>query len=352
MPIPFDLDFPIFLYTTAKVIFRSKTRLRKNLRPIPFRFDIEEIPEDQLTPAQREYLKPIDAQLAALNYLPLCTFRIRNYGTNLLRRYSNPTDTASCALTIVEVKVNVNGVQGVKNSCSAAFSTRFSEGRRLDTSNAAHKSLFSQPPYRTVQKFPNITNLADLKRKHDKRAAKLGVPSTPPQTVSSVFEEFQAEHERYAGFQLQCGNYRLSPDGTAFLLSDKVYDRGIRNHFLPFGRRILLTHVLFTALLGAFLPLFGILKIAPWIANASHQALFMFFPAAFVAIAACYGVAGALMGYLCDQQKFAWIMLVTYIPAHLAGGWTFGWFPYSTLCFVLCYRVAQAKRRSALILQS
>src|SRR3974377_1366051 len=107
MAIPFDLDLPIFLSTTERILFRSKPRLRQNSRPIPFRFDIEQLSEDQLTPAQREYLKPFDAQLAALSYRPLCTFRAKNYGNNLLRRYSNPLDTASCALTIVEVQIDV-----------------------------------------------------------------------------------------------------------------------------------------------------------------------------------------------------------------------------------------------------
>jgi hypothetical protein len=352
MPIPLDFDLPIFVYATAKVIFGSKARLRKNSRPIPVHFDIEEVPEEQLTPAQREYLKPFDTQLVALNYRPVCTFRIKNFGFNLLRRYSNPVDTASCALTIVEVKVDVNGTQHVKNSCSAAFSTHFLEGKRLDSSNGSLKSLFDQPPYRIFQKFPNVTNLAELKEKHDKRAARLGVPSPPPQNASGIFEEIQVEHERYARYQVECGNYRMSPDGSAYLLTDKVFERGIRNHFLPFGRRISLTYTLFTALVGAFLPLLGILKLAPWIAGSSHQALFLFVEASFVAIAVCYGLAGAIMGFLCDSQKFPWIMLVTYVPAHWIAGWTFGWFPYSTLCFVLCTKVAQARRRRGLVLQT
>lgn len=350
MAVPLDLDLPIFVYTTAKIIFRSKPRLRHNSRPIPFRFDIEHLTEDQLTPAQREYLEPFDAQLAALGYRPVCTFRAKNYGNNLLRRYGNSLDTASCALTIVEVKIDVNGRLHVKNSCSAAFSTRFTDGRRLDTGNAPLKSLFDQPPYRIVQKFPNLTDLAELKRQHDARAATLGIPATPPQTPSSVFEEFQTEHERYSKFQLERGIYRLSPDGHSFLVTDKVFNRGIGNHFLPFGRRISLAHVLFTALLGAFLPLLGILKLAPWVEGSSHQA--MFFPSSVVVIGLCYALAGVLMALFCDSQKFAWMMLVTYVPAHLVAGWTFGWHPYSTLAFLSCYFVAQWRRRSALILES
>ena len=124
MPIPFDLDLPWFLWTTFKVLFNSKDRLRQNTRPIPVRFEYEEVPESSLTPAQREYLKPFDDQLAQLNYRPQCTFRAKNFGTNLLRRYANSSDSATCALTIVEVKANVNGFASVRSACSVEFATR------------------------------------------------------------------------------------------------------------------------------------------------------------------------------------------------------------------------------------
>jgi len=352
VPIPFDIDIFAFAWVTLKVIFGSKARLRRNSRPIPMRFDVGVISEEQLTPAQREYLKPIDAQLLALNYRPLCTFRVTNHGTNLLRRYANPADTASCSLTVVEVKVDVNGVKGVKNSCSVEFGTRFSEGKRLSTRNTPQRSLFDQPPYRIVQECPNTTNLAELKRRHDARVPKIGVPLAPPADAPSVLHEFQAEHERYSKFQLDCGNYRLAPDGASYVLGDRVLDRGIRNHFLPFGRRISLVRLLFSALLGAVLPLFGILRLAPWIAGNPNVHLLGNLPVPYLGIAMCYLLAGVIMGLTCDVQKFTWIMLVTYVPAHLVAGWTFGWFPYSTLAFNACYFTAQAMRRRGLVLQT
>jgi hypothetical protein len=352
MPIPFDFDMVAFAWTTLKVIFGSKARLRKNARPIPMRFEVELIAEDQLTAVQREYLKPIDAQLLALNYRPLCTFRAKNFGANLVRRYANPADPASCALTVVEVKVEVNGVKGVKNSCSAEFATRFSEGKRLSTRNMALKSLFDQPPYRTVQECPNITNLAELKRKHDALARNFGAPCPASQDAASVLEEFQVEHERYSKYQVECGNYRMAPDGNSYLLSDRVYERGIRNHFLPFGKRISLAHVLFSALIGSVLPLFGILKLAPWLARGPYQDIAGILPISCVAIAACYLLAGIIMGLVCDVQKFTWIMIITYLPAHLVAGWSFGLYPYSTIAFLGSYYAAQALRRRSLVLQT
>jgi hypothetical protein len=349
---PFDLDIIIFFLSMWNVVFGSKNRLRQNSRPVPVRFELELLAEEQLSPALRAYLQPMDAQLLAMNYRPLCTFRAKNFGANLLRRYFNPADASSCGLTIVEVKVNVNGIHGVKNSSAADFTARLPENKLLITNNSPSKTIFDQPAYRITQKFPNLTNLSALKQKHDERLKTLGIPGSPPQTTEGVFEEFQAEHDRYSRFQLERGVYRLSADSTFYLATDKVFERGIRNHFLPLGKRVSITQVIFTALVGAFLPLLGILKIAPWIEASSLRGTFPLISIGWLAIAACYVLAGFIMGYFCDTQKFAWIMLVTYVPAHLVAGWTFGWLPYSTLAFNTAYFAGQSRRRRGLVLQT
>lgn len=351
MSVPFDADMLSFLWVNLKVILGSKGHLRQNTRPIPMRFEFEEFSPDRLTGAQLEYLKPIDAQLAALNYFPLCTFRVRNYGTNLLRRYANPADRASCALTIVEVKVNVKSVQSVNNASLVEFTTRFSDGRRLTTRNMAQKSLMDQPPDRIVQDFPNVTNLADLKRKHDARAQDLGVPLSPPQDVDAVFNEVQAEHERFSNYQLERGIYATVPQGGAYVVTDKVLNRGIRNHFLPVGSRMSLTRLIFTALVGAVLPLLGILWLSPLLAPQHPGNPDPWLGSSPLAILGCYTLAGAIIGYAGESQKFNWVFSITYLPAHLVAGWTFGIFPYSTLASLASYFAIQAKRRRQLILQ-
>jgi len=350
--LPIDLDIVIYLWSTLRIVFGSKTRLRKNTRPIPLRYEFQLVAEEQLTLAQKAYLRPIDEQLAAIGYQPTCTYRVRNHGTNLVRRYDDPADPATCTLTIVEVKVNVEGVQGVKNSCSATFTTRLSDGRRFITRNMSLKSLFDRPGYLLEQRLPNVTNLVLLKKKHDQQAPELGAAVPPARDVEGILQEAQAEHERYSKFQLEKGVYQLSADGNTYVVTDKVFNRGIRNHFLPFGKRLSLTQILFSGLLGAVLPLFGILRLAPWLAlNAGLDPIG---GAALrgLAIAACYLLAGAIIGWLCDMQKFTWVMLVAYVPQHLIAGWSYGWFPYATLMFSVCYFVAQARRRKALILQT
>src|SRR5215469_16134973 len=70
------------------------------------------------------------------------------------------------------------------------------------------------------------------------------------------------------------------------------------------------------------------------------------------AIIASYVAAGIVIGYVCEGQKFTWIYIVTYIPAHLVAGWTFGILPYSALAHLMNYYVGQLRRRQNLILQT
>jgi len=345
-----DADLLAFAVTTGTVIFGSKASIQKNTRPIPARYDLEEISDAQLAEAQRKYLQPIDEQLGSMNYRPDCTFRAANYGSNLMRRYSNPADPASCGLTVVEVKVQAGQRQSVRNANSVEFTTRLADGRMVSTRNSPNKSLMDQPPYRIVQDFPNLTDLRELKTKHDALAAKFGLTSSPPYGAAAIFDEMQREHTKFSEYQVEHGVLRRTPAGDAYQITEKVMNRGIRNFFNPFSKRFSVTQAVFSLLLGAVLPLFGILKIAPAVAASSYQHALPF-AGATVAIALCYALAGAILGFACNAQSFVWVMLITYLPAHLVAG-NLGWFPYSTLAFYVAYTVSQAKQRRELVLQS
>jgi hypothetical protein len=352
MSIPLDMDMLVFLTVNLKLILGTKQRAARSTRRIPMKFQFVEIPAEQLTQAQRAYLKPIDDQLAALNYFPLATFRISNFGANLLRRYSNPTDPVSCALTVVEVKVKVGETEGVRNSSHVEFASRFPDGRRLITRNMSRKSLFDQPPWRTTQDCPNVTNLSELKRKHDARAQGIGIPISASQDVPKIFEELQAEHDRYSNFLVQRGIYKMAPEGGAYATTEKVHFRGLLNHYLPFGRRLSFSKLLFSMLVGAVFPLFGILKLSPLFAGVHSGLLFLELNAAHMAVLVCYAAAGVVIGYVCEGQKFSWIYLITYVPAHLVAGWSFGIYPYSAAAHLVNYYVGQFRRRQKLILQT
>jgi hypothetical protein len=355
MPIPWDLDLPIFALAIARVIFGRKSRASKLGFGIPVIPVFEEVTQDALTPSQREYLRPFDEQLAASGYQPDCDYRItnfRNLGNNLVRRYFNPTDPAACAVRILELKVKASDVEAVKTDSAVDFTTRFFDGRLLTTRNAPVQSALDSPPDRILLEFHQIASIADLKRIHDARASEMG-PTVPAALgAKDVCQEQGAEHQGMSEFQLKCGNYELRPGSEFYELTDKTHLRGILNHFHPFGRRISWPTLAFSALVGSILPLFAILLVQPLMAqrfaSLGKQAMWLL---TITLISALYALAGLIIGKTSDWAPFHWIMLISYVPAHAIAGWSFGWFPYSTTMFICCFLAMQAKRRRKLIFE-
>jgi hypothetical protein len=355
MAILWDLDLPVFVYSTVRIIGGRKRRSSQVPRALPINPEYQEIAEDALTQTQRDYLKPFDQQLAALNYQPDCTYRITNFknlGKNLVRRYVNPGDSASCSLNIVELKVKVGDVEAVKTGAKVAFTTRFADGTLLTTRNLPVKTLLDQPPGRVVQDCPKATRIAELKRRHDAKAAPMGPAIAPVSGARAVFEEQRREHQTVAQYQVERGIYRLAPSGQEYELTDKAWHRGVLNHFNPFARRIVWPEVVLSALVGSVLPLLTIMVIAPQLRGHLEAAAPMIQFVTMVLIAVAYAFAGIIIGASSDWAPFYWIMLVSYVPTHVMAGWSFGWFPYTTTMFVFSFLTMQARRRRNLLFES
>ena len=219
MSIPWDADILIFALTTAKIVLGGKKRLRESKRAIAVHDELQAIREDALTKTQKDYIRPFDEQLAKLNYFTdftYCVTNHRNYGQNLIRRYTNPTDSASCTLMIVELRVKVGDVESTTTSSNVAFRTRFANGKRLTTRNMSRKSLMDHPPHSIVQECRHTTNLAELKRRHDARAAELGLALPPPSGPDAILAEHRGEHKRFCEYQVERGTLQLLPDGEAY----------------------------------------------------------------------------------------------------------------------------------------
>ena len=213
------------------------------------------------------------------------------------------------------------------------------------------KSLMDSPEYRVVQNCPNVTNLAELKKRHDARSASFGVPISPPLDIPSLFEAYEVENQRHFAHQVQHGLLRLNSQGDAYEITDKAFNRGIRNFFNPFARRLTLKNALLSLLVGAVIPLYGILKLAPAVAEFGNDPAVGIGPVA-MTIAACYAATGVVLGLFSEVRSFVWVILITYVPAHLAVGSSLGRFPYSTLAFFFSYLIFRAKQKRQLVLQS
>lgn len=350
MRFPVDADLSVFLYTVGKIVFGSIPKLRRSVPTVPVRYQIENVPVSSLSEAQARYLAPYDEKLAAMNYWPVCTYRINNYGNNLLRQYVNPTDTSRCVVLIHEQVLKVDGKRPFTNSCTMSFHTRFTDNRILTTRNMKLKSVHDRPPYQVVQECPQIAEPSEVKRRHDARAKTMGCPVAPLADAARIFKDVQSEHERFSAHQLATGAYRPLPGGSSYAIADKALWRGIRNHLNPFAHRFSIRQFLPAALVAAALPVFAFLQFAPAAAEAARNIGFSPAVAAEAVTLASYLVAGAIIGYVLERRTFVWVFLLTYVSVRIFAGTTLGPVPYSAFAGSVAYSVAQAKKRRRAVL--
>jgi len=350
MRFPADVDLAVFLYVTGKVLFTALPNLRRSAPHVPIIYEIKNVPEASLTEAQARYFAPYDEKLAAMNYRPVCTYLVSNYGKNLTRHYLNPAERSRCEVVIHELALIVEGRQAFTSSCVIHFHTRFTDDRVLTTRNMKLKNILDNPPYWVLQECPQIDDPAKLKRIHDARAQTMGCPVAPPTDVDRILKDVQSEHQRYSAYQLSVGGYRPVPGGESYALSDKVHWRGVRNYFNPFAQGISARLFFPVAILAAALPVFARLEYAP---AAAHAANTLGLPPEFAAQAIlrlCYIVAGSLIGYVLESEIFLWAFLLTYLPARLFTSGSLGPIPYSALAAGVAWCVSQFKKRRRAVL--
>lgn len=349
MQFPLDADLTVFVYTVGTILFGGIRRLRRNAHKIPIHYQIEQLSPAALTEAQANYLAPFDEKLAAMNYLPVCTYRVVNYGHNLLRNYVNPLETSRCVVMIHELALRQSGRPSVANVCLMSFHTRFTDATILTTRNM-HLSMMDRPRYHKVQEFVGITEPEELKRKHDCQAAGMGCPVPPPSDAAGTFKDVQDEHLRFNKYQLSTGALQLASDGNSYTLTDRVFWRGIRKHLNPFEHRFSMRSFLPAVFGSIALPVFAVTKLAPAADEAARNIGFPPHAAGEAVTLACYLVAGALIGYALERKTFVWVFLLTYLAVRILTGAHLGPLPYSAFAGSVAYSVAQTKKRRRAVL--
>ena len=349
MRLPLDTDLTVFVFTVGNIVLGSLPQLRKNVPPVPVKYEIEEVATSALTERQSAVFAPYDEKLAEMNYRPVCTYRVSNYGHNLMRSYVNPAETSRCIVMIVETNVSVAGMRPVGSACVLSFETWFADKMLLTTRNMKLKSVLDRPPYQAVQECPYIEDPAEMKRIHDTQVAKMGCPVAPPLTADQVFRNLHQEHDWFCEYQVAQGIFRMNPDGNSYSFADKAHWRGIFNYLNPFVHRFYAWRFLPAALLAVMLPLLG-LKFVPAAAVAALKNELPVDVATRGVMLACYALAGSAVGLMFESATFIWVFILTYIPMRILAPGALGPIPYSTFAAVVAYFVSQAKERRRAVL--
>jgi hypothetical protein len=347
--IPLDIDLLAFLATVGRIVFASMPNLKKNSVPIPAQYDYEEISDGTLTEKQKAFFAPCDEKLAAMQYRPMCTYRVRNYGANLMRRYINPTDRASCTVMAVQVRTRVDGVQTGTLASNVSFFTIFMDGTQLTTRNMRVRTVLDHPPKYVVQECPYEEDLQAMKKKHDARAAKLGVPVSAETSVQRMFEFYQKQHQQFSEYQVERGTYKRT--ATGYVVAEKAFWRGIRNFLVPFAERVSVTRLVLAGILAIGIPAAAHQRVVPWVTESGGQAWRDWKIAVVLVLCASYALAGVAVGLLLEKGEFIWGFLFCFVGVHLVTGWWTSPAPFGLIAALVAHAVSRMKKRSRLILR-
>ena len=311
-------DLGAFLLMKAVVIPRSLVKLRLR-RPVPAEIELRAFRDSELTEKQRSFFLPYDLKLESLGYRPFCTYTSTNTGgKGLARNYVNPFDTANCSVLVVEVETVVNGKKHFGQASSVSFVTRFADGSRCATSNSGQMRLFDLPPGWRAQRCRNVTDLRELKQRHDRLAEGMGVPNAAIADEASMLENVRDYHRVYFGHQVSTGLYALDPGGTTLRPTDRLHWRAVFRHYNPFIHAFHVDSFLPAALLGAGLPLAasrGAEQLSSMLApNAMLTA-----PLATMLTTIGVILGGVAAGWFLKRQSILWTFLLIYLPLCLLG---------------------------------
>ncbi len=346
----FDQDAVVFAIAVGVILITGLSQLRRSVSRIPFKFQLEEVPPEKLSPQQSRFLAQQDAILAPLYYQPIGSYRVANYGHNLMRSYMRPGDPARCVVMVVEHRANAGGGNHVAQAWQYEFITHFADGRVLSTNNMRLKSLLDSPQEFVKQALPGLRDPAEIKKRHDARAATMGVPVSPAMDLGKIFAEIESEHERLCSFRVKQGNYKVDDSGSSYALTDRVYWRGIRNFLNPFVHRFSMLQFVSALVAAAALPLLGLQRFVPIAAAMAGNNGYSQNAVIYLSTALCYLLVGGAIGYALEHHTFVWVFLLCLVSVHGVLGWNVSVGGFGFLASMAGHWVAQMKQRRRVFL--
>lgn len=343
-----DSDLFALIFTVGSVLINGPRKLQQR-GPIPAEYNVEEVQPGELTEKQRKFFESYDRKLAEMSYFPVCTYRVTNLERTLIRRYTNPTDPASCTVMAMEVKYRLKNETRWAPTRLVTFRTDFTDGTSLMTRNMKRKTLLDTLPGFTIQECPTLDDPAAIKKRHDARAREMTCPQPSLVDAKRIFDQIREEHRRFADYQVQRGLY--APDPKGYRMTSKAHWRGIRNHYNPFVQRVSPMRMIFSALTAIGLPsltyvYFASTRAAAAPGSTMNVALAAQMPLLLVS----YVVAGVAIGLLIERNSFLWGFRLTYAGVHLCTGWWTSPIPFSTIAALVAFWVTRYTHRRKLML--
>lgn len=295
-----------FLWIAIGTVLIAVPIILKTIK-LPRHLELQIIPDSQFTPKQREFFASYDIRLKELGFEPSITYRMSNIpkSKNLLRTYLSSTEPTRCTVQIS------GAANGPVQFDQVNFVTEFADKNRTFTTNRQNSGTFDPEPGKFEQECRGITDLAELKRRHDQFTEK-------HQTSGPVFVDrdkfvgmVKEQYEREVSHQVKQRLLWLDAAKDEYRVTLRWALRMQRNMFNPFADNFTLKK-LAGALAAGSLPVLVTLQQAQLMHGMAHANV-GWVPV----IVLAYVVAGVAAGLLFGHKSFLWAFLLAYIPTLL-----------------------------------
>jgi hypothetical protein len=289
---------------------------------LPRRLEIETVPDDELSSAQREHFQKLDTALAKAAYTPRMNFSVTNMqGQTLTRLYLSDHEHAvlgaHClrSASVIDEKV-VGGHNYIE------WITKYEDDTTLTTRNAGLADVFDRMPHQIRQECVGLTDPVALKARHDAKASGLLHHHPRPAQGADILGEFADFHERWCRFQESRGLLVPSADGTRYNAGVKAALRGVANYLNPLADNFTPLRFLLAVVLGAGTPILAAWLLTPD-APGRPSGLPIVSPESplvrMAALGAAYAGAGIAVGCIFTAKAFIWAALLGYLGLRLTG---------------------------------
>lgn len=311
-----DPDTVYRLLTVAAIVALGVPAIRRAVW-LPRDLHFEDVPQEQLSPAQAGFLNSYDQQVVGLGYLPFKTYRVTNMlGYNLIRVYLSSTDPAKCVV--------VMGASKNKDLFTSytEIATKYADGTHLVINNNGTTGVLDDMPGMIIRRYKGITDVAELKRQHDLEADKLRQRGIIFYTADNYFDDFRQFHLKYCEYQTSKKLLRWDSKSGVYRATTWTALRGVRNFLNPLADDFSPLRFLAGIVLGSGLPVLAAAERTPislWLQ--AHGGQNSTLAAALVPVVV-YGVAGICIGLLFSRRTFVWGVLLGILPTRLLFGFS------------------------------
>jgi hypothetical protein len=310
------LDLWVWGALVAPVVLVGIPILLATVR-VPRALAFEEVPDAELSEAQRRWFEGLGERLRGVGYENAVTFRAVNLPSqNLSRAWVSGMDgSVALAMAIRDER------QGsVMSDNLVEFNTEFGDGSFVNTRSTSVTDLFHLLP--GCERHIHYTRdpLA-LKRHHDRHCRAHDTAAPRPVQATALLTRMGEFHQRWIAHQIDRGLLRVV-DAESCGATLRLALRGIASFFNPFGDRFSLPRMLAGLAAGLAVPLVAAFAVTlpPVYLTTQVQSLAPMsnHMAEILTLVPVFLLASAGVGWIFESRAVVWAPLLASLAGWLA----------------------------------